>query len=156
MKYYYLPLALGLAFALSACASVPVKQRAVTSLQASETALASAHDLEMGLCYAKPADLGSHCTAPAAAAAGLTDQRHVALEHAFELAFDAESKAALVLLTWKAGDPPPATLSEYQSIIQTILTLAQQLLPPGATDFIAKAQLAVTEGGALLNLVGVQ
>jgi hypothetical protein len=141
-----------------ACASVPVKQQAVMSLQASETALETAHDMERSLCFTTPPiETGGHCTNPLAPQLGLTDTVHQQLAKLFSRAFEYEGKAALVLQTWRAGDPVPTSVSGYQKDITDILALANTLLPgPQTQAFLAKTKEAVDAGAKIAVAVGVK
>jgi hypothetical protein len=143
---------------VSACASLPLKQKAVTSLQASEVALEAAHDLERGLCFISPAtESGGHCTSPVAASVGLTDERHQQLAALFAKAFEVEIKAATVLQAWQSGDPAPASIAEYQADITAILNVARQLLAStNAQHVIDKAQQAVDAAAVVAAVLGVK
>ncbi len=138
------------------CASTPLKQNATLGLQTSMTALASAQDIERSLCFNAPAtESGSHCTNALAATVGLTDARHVGMARYFEVAFVAESKSSVALLTWKSGDPAPSSVAEYQTDITAILNLTKQLLP-GAQSLVDTVQTAVNEAAAIATIVGVK
>lgn len=149
---------LALALLAGAC-SLPLKQKAVLSLQASETALEGAHDAERGICFAAPAtEAGTHCTSPLAAAVGLTDERHQRAAVLFSDAFGYEIQAAAVLQAWRAGDPPPASFADYQRATAQILALAQQLIPADqaqAKNFVAKIQAAVDAAAQVGAVIGV-
>lgn len=142
---------------LLAC-SLPLKQRATISLQASEAALESAHDIERGLCFINPrAESGTHCTNAIAATVGLTDARHQQAAVYFSKAFADEIIAANILLAYRAGDPPPNSVATYQKDISDLLTLARELIPnTKAQDFLTKAQLAVDEATKVAIIVGVK
>ncbi len=155
---------LALSIGSAACGSVgiSVKQKAVLSLQTSETALEAAHDLERALCFNSPAtEAGDVCTNPVAATVGLNKTInsgktvHVLLAMEFVGAFKDEVTAATILQTWKAGDPVPTTVTGYQTDITTILQLAQGLAP-GASAFLAKVQTAVDAGATVAAAVGVK
>lgn len=152
MKRYILVLCV----LLSACASLPVKQQAVVSLQASETALVGAHDIERSLCFVSPStESGGHCTNPQAAAVKLTDATHQKLAGIFAKAFAGEIQAAIALKGWQAGAPPPTDLAGYQFDIQQALATAK-LLDPAAAALIAQIQSAVDSAAAVALALGVK
>lgn len=137
-----------------ACASVPLKQRAVTSLAASEMALEAAHDAERSIC-APTADQSkpiTKCDGPIAARLGLTDRRHQDLAQAFSRAFAAEALAAMTLRQWRAGDPAPTTLAEYQKIVNEILSIIIQYLP--ADEVLSKAYKAADGANDAVKATG--
>jgi hypothetical protein len=139
-----------------ACSSLPLKQQAVTGLQASELALESAQNTERAICFVTPAtEKGTHCTNPLAAQLKLTDAVHVAIANGFVIAFDAEIKAATALKAWQAGQPAPTDVISYQTDISGILTLTQTLAP-GASNLVAQAQSAVDQAAATLKALGVK
>lgn len=148
--------ALFVALSLTACASLPLKQKAVIGLQASETALEGAHDIERSLCFVSPStEQGGHCTNPQAATVKLSDATHQKLAGLFSQAFAAEIKAALILKAWKAGDPAPSDVMSYDADIQLILTTAKAL-DPSAVSLIAQIQAAVDSSAAVLVALGVK
>ena len=143
--------------AVNGCASLPLKQKAVVSLQASETALEAAHDAERALCSptADQTKAITHCDGTQAVAIGLTDARHHDLAVLFVKAFGIEIDAATALKAWKAGDPAPSSVAEYQQVIDQILALVKQIVP--ATDAIAtKVQQAVDQAAIIAGIVGVK
>ena len=145
---------LALLFILPGCASLTVKQRAVSALQASETALEAAHDFERALCFNNPtAEQGGHCTNLIAATVGLTDARHQGAATLFAQAFSLEIKAATTMKTWQTNGTVPPTLITYQQELTNLLTLAQQL-DPQASQFLGYVQAAVNSAAAIAALVG--
>lgn len=98
---------------LSACASVPLKQKATLGLQAAHTAVGTAQDTERALYAAKTA--------------GLTPEKHGQIAKLFEVYFGAEEKVAVALLAWRAGDPTPADLPTAMRALRDALNLAGQL-----------------------------
>ena len=141
---------------LAGCASLPLKQQAVVSLQASETALEAAHDLERGFCFVTPAtEAGGHCTNPLAATLHLTDATHQRLADLFSRAFALEIKAAIALKAWRAGEPAPTDVAGYQKDISDILAVVKTLAP-GAAPIVAKAQAAVDEAAKVATLLGAR
>ena len=154
MKRLVLVLAL---VASAACASISVKQKAVVGLQASETALESAHDIERSLCFVNPAtESGGHCTNPLAASFKLTDASHQKAASLFSKAFAGQIKIGVALQAWRAGDPAPSGVAEYQRDVTDILAVAQTLIGEKAAPFIAKAQTAVDEAARIAVIVGVK
>lgn len=144
-----------LAALVSACASLPVKQKAVVSLQASEMALEASHDAERALCSpnadkTKPIQ---HCDGSIALKIGLTDAKHKEIAGLYVTAFDAQLKAATALKAWRAGDPYPTTVAEYQHGASDILILVAQVFPKSQAT-VTKAQQAVNEAAKIAALLG--
>jgi len=144
-----------------ACASVPVKQKAVTTLQANETALGQAQDIERRLCDPAKAALTppvaiTACTGPTAATIGLTDARHQQFARALSTAFDLQIKAGAALQSWKAGEPPPATLLELKADIDATLVVVRQLTT-GANEnvqiLLGKIQAALDSVASTITLI---
>ena len=132
-------LAVLLAGSLSACASMPVKKQAAEKLTDTAQLLTAAREAEHRLCSStadatRPA---TRCDSPQAAAAGLTDARHQALERALTAALDAHSKAVAALEAWKAGEPPPPSLHEVVVSAEAALVAAQDLTPDASVSMIA-------------------
>ncbi len=152
LRHYVFVLMLG----VTACASLPLKQKAVVSLQASETALEASHDAERLLCSptSNQALPIKTCDGPTAASIGLTTAKHQELARIFSKAFDTEIKAATVLKAWRAGDPPPASVTEYQRDVNAVLILVSHMIP-NAHSVISKAQQAVDTAAAVVTLIGV-
>jgi hypothetical protein len=150
-------LACALAGMLSACASLPLKQKAVVGLQASEMALEASHDAERALCSpaADKTQPITHCDGAGAAAVGLTDALHRQLATQFAIAFDVEIKAANALKAWRSGDPPPSDLADYKLAVDEILKLIAQTFPK-TEPTVVKAQAAVDEAAKVAALVGVK
>jgi len=142
---------------VTACASLPAKQNATISLQASEVALESAHDAERLLCSptADPSAAITHCDGSGAAALGLTDAKHQQLARLFSTAFGAEIAAANALTIWRAGDPPPSTVAEYQRDLDDILA-AVKLTFPSTQVAVTKTQTAVDEAAKIAVILGVK
>lgn len=158
MKRLLLCLLLG---ATVSCASIPVKQRAVTTLQANETALGQAQDIERRLCDPAKAAITplvpiTACTGPTATSIGLTDARHQQFARALSTAFDLQIKAAAALQAWKAGDPAPATLLELKTDIDATLVVVRQLTT-GANEnvqiLLGKIQAALDSVAATITLI---
>lgn len=123
MKRISLALALVVA---TACASLPVKQKAVTSLQVTHVALSNAQDFERQAYAAQ--------TIP-----GLTQARHQQFAGIFSKAFQDEITAGAALRAWKAGDPAPQSLAQLQADADQALAVVGQLVPQ-ASDLTSKIQ----------------
>lgn len=155
-----------------ACGStgISVKQTSVLSLQVSETSLEGAQNIERSLCFVSPAtESGPVCTNPVAAQVGLSKlvddpqspgvkiQVHQLMARYFAKAFQDEILAATALIAWRAGDPAPASVAEYQADINQTLLVAQTLVPGVLTQpLVTKIQLAISSGGGILTAVGVK
>lgn len=145
--------------ATTACASVPLKVQATRSLQASETALAAAQDLERALCFNSPTtERGSHCTNPAALSVKLTDEVHVKFAQGFSNAFKVQDKAALEVEHWQMGQPQPPSFALYYADAKELLGLAQALatVDSRTAQLLAHAQAAVDAAGAVAAALGVK
>jgi len=142
---------------VTACASLSLKQNAVVSLQASETALEAAHDAERLLCSptADQAQAITHCDGAGAQALGLTDAKHQQLARLFSTAFGAEALAANALTVWRAGDPPPSNVADYQKDLDDILALVEQTFPSTHVT-VTKTQAAVDEAAKIAVILGVK
>jgi hypothetical protein len=149
-------IALALVSAVS-CASLSLKQNAVISLQASETALESAHDAERLLCSptADQTQAITHCDGAGAQALGLTDAKHQQPARLFSTAFGAEAIAANALTVWRAGDHAPSNVADYQKDLDDILALVQQTFPATHVT-VTKAQAAVDEAAKIAVILGVK
>jgi hypothetical protein len=118
----------------SGCASLPVKERAVQTLNATQTTLANVQDTERRLCNANayaaaPSAPIKACAGPLADATMLTTERHQRIAAALSKAFDAQIKASVVLRAWKAGDPPPATLPDILDALEAVAGVVKELAP---------------------------
>jgi hypothetical protein len=132
-----------------------LKQQAVIGVQASETALEAAHDIERSLCFVNPTtEQGGHCTNAIAATVGLTDAKHQQLATLFAKAFATEIKASIALQAWNSGQPAPTNLVEYKADVDAVLNLARQLVTGQAQSFIDKAQAAVDEAAKIITIFG--
>lgn len=141
------------------CASIPLKQKAVIAVQASESTLEQAQDFERAICFNTPAvESGPHCTNPTAGTVGLSDSTHVAIAKLFEKAYGDEIIAVTVLKTWNAGDPPPTAVADYQKDTTAILDLTKTLTPshPAVQSFITKIQAVVNAAASILTTLGVK
>jgi hypothetical protein len=158
MKYVtrYVTIVL-LTLTVGACASLSKKQTAVVSLQASETALEASHDAERLLCNptADQKAAITHCEGSSAESIGLTDARHQAIAKAYSIAFASEIKAASALQAWKAGDPAPSNLAEYQVDLNAILDLVGSTIPQTQTT-VVKIKEAITAAASIASIAGVK
>lgn len=139
------------------CASLPLKQKAVVGLAASEAALEGAHDAERALCSPSSDQTKAitHCDGAQAVTLGLTDAKHVAIAKVFSKAFDTEIKAAEALKVWRSGEPAPSSVAEYQKDVSDLLALVAQTIPQ-SKDVISKVQQAVDEAAKTALLLGVK
>lgn len=90
-----------------ACSSLSPRAQLVTTHDGVEKLLAAVDDSERILCFGSttmPA-VPTKCTTPAAVAAKLTDDRHVALSRALYKAFSAQVALGKVIQTWVPGQP---------------------------------------------------
>lgn len=128
---------------VSACASLSVKERAVVTLNASEIALEGSHDAERLFCSpaADQTQPITHCDSELAQGIGLSDERHQALARLYSRAFSAQILAARALQAWRAGDPAPASLAQYQAIVLDIIAEVTKLWP-SVNAVVAKAREA--------------
>lgn len=150
-------LLLGVLGSAVGCASLPVKQRAVNSLQASELALEAAWDAERAICSpaATPTTPLTQCDGAVAAAVGLTFAQHQAIDRQFSTAFGGIDTAQTALKAWRAGDPVPTTLLNYQTALHDVLTAVAAILPKTAAP-VTKVQQAIDEAAQIAALIGVQ
>ena len=126
-------LLVALALSLTACASVPLKQRATLSVQSVEIGLGAIQDAERQLCdpvaaAVRPPVPIPRCQGPVAASIGLTTARHQAFARRLVTAFDLQLKTATALLAWRAGDPAPASLDELRTVLNEILNFIRELV----------------------------
>ncbi len=156
--------------ALNAC-SVSLKQNVTLSLQTSEAALEGAQTIERTLCFNAPAtESGPVCTNQLGIAAGLNKMvqnpnaaqqmitTHQLIAFYFDQAFGYVKLAAIALPAWKAGDPAPTSVVQYQADALAVLAEAQKLFQsvPSVTSFVAKAKEAVNAGAVIATAVGVK
>lgn len=148
-------LSLVLLIFMLACASLPLKERAAVGLNTSEIALEASHDAERKFC-APAADQTkaiTHCDGLAASAIGLTDARHQALASLYSKAFAGQVIAAQALMAWRAGDPAPSSLVQYQADILEIVAQVTALWP-ASHAVVTKAQEASTDAATSAKTVG--
>lgn len=142
-------LALVLALAFSACASLPPKQVAVTDVQQVEKLLGTVQDTATSLCVPNPP---THCTASVVI---FTDAQWKTLNTALVSAFAAQVQLATALKAWTPGPtttPPSAAAisAQAQAVIAAI-----QALPVGSQEaqILAEAQAVVTEINTVASLI---
>jgi hypothetical protein len=114
----------------SGCASLPVKERAVQTLNATQNTLGQIQDTERRLCNAaeyavSPSTPIKACAGPLADATMLTTERHQRIAAALSKAFDAQIKAAVVLRAWRAGDPVPSTLPDILDALASVAAVVE-------------------------------
>jgi len=141
-------LVLGLAF----CASVPAKQKAVTTLGNVQSQLEIVQDAERRTCnqVAFDADAAKPilaCEGPLSTTLGLTTAKHQEFASAMAKAYSLQKRAAIALQAWSPGQPAPAELSGLQTQAQTVLDFLKAL---AVTD--AQKQM-IASGQALLSEV---
>lgn len=124
---------------LAGCASVPLKQRASATHQTVHAALVAIDDLERQLCAPAPTQ-PNHCTAPAAATIGLTDAKHQELSRQLVVAYRADAKLSTALITWRAGDPPPADLPTILRDAQETLAAVKPLTGSDGSRLVTRVQ----------------
>lgn len=146
MRYVW-PLLL-VALVLSACASVPVKQKVSASHQTLRQAIVAVDDAERLLCAPKPAPLSHECGNPVAATLGLTNEKHQALSRALARAYEYDVKTGAAIVAWRAGDPVPSEIGQLMTYAQEVLVTANTL---SDAAFIDKAQVLVARAQALIT-----
>jgi hypothetical protein len=160
--------ALILALALTGCASLPARQKAVQSTQAVDFALSTFQDAEWRLCnataYQSFLTAGrsltaavTACAGPEAEAAALTTAKHQAINRQLAEAFGLQKKIVVLLQGWQQGQPPPADLNELmtrsQSFLDMVKTLAttdqqKKLISLGETVLVEVQKIvAAIQGG---------
>lgn len=139
------------------CANLPLKQKAVVGLQASETFLEASHNAERALCRpgADPTKAIPTCDGLAAAEIGLTDARHQQLAGLYSRAFDLQITAATALKVWRAGDPQPTSLVEYERALNEIVNLIVQFMPASEPTAV-QLEAAQREAGRASRQIGGQ
>jgi hypothetical protein len=148
-----LALVLVLLGGLTACASVPVKQKATQTLTTAETLLGQAQDTERALCSLtqNPAEPITHCDNPVANLVGLTDATHQQIARAFFVAFNDQSKAATALLAWQAGQPVPTSLTQLVADVTATLSVVKSLSSNGPVNqTISTLQAVLSNLGTII------
>ncbi len=119
-----------IAFTVS-CASVPLKQKAVTTHQAMHLALVEVDDLERDLCAPEPTRT-NHCTAASATLIGLTDAKHQRISNQIAAAYKVDIDLSTALITWRSGEPAPKEIDQMLMAAQETLTAIEPLTGKGA------------------------
>lgn len=144
MRRYRLTVPVVAALCLTACASLPVKERVVQTLESAHAAAANAQDAEIRAWNA-------------GAIPNYTEADHRAFHAALVRYFDAELALSAALLEWEGG-PAPESLGEAIAAIQNAVDVVAVLAPDGplatATEYARVVlrfllQLQVDLGGAL-------
>ena len=115
-----------LALVVTGCASTPLKQRVSASHQAVRMAITSVDDLERKLCEPAPTAV-NRCTAPGAAAVGLTDAKHQEISRALAKALDTDVKVSAAIIAWRSGEPMPKDLPSLLADANDTLIAIQPL-----------------------------
>ncbi len=127
---------------LGACASVGLKQQAVTGLQLAEASSGVAQDAERRL-YAT----GS--------VKALTPAVHAAISRGFSTVFQDEHDAAVAMKAWRSGDPAPASLGALLRDASDAWTALVPLLGDlGAVNVVALVQGWVAKVAAVAATIG--
>ena len=111
--------------------AVPLKQRMVFSLQASESMLAAFDDAERAAYQSK--------LVPA-----LTEAKHKQISVVLAKAFRAHEKGAELLIAWRAGDPMPVEIPQILSIADEAWTVLAQTFPQLQAHSAAEKRLLGT------------
>jgi hypothetical protein len=122
------------AWLVAGCASLPLKDQAVSTYQASASILQNVQQAERAICnptIAAPAPSTPGAGA-AAEAAQLTTERHRAFVTALSKAAGLGVTAGDALKAWKAGDPVPKSFEDYVAAVKAVLTEASALAPAQA------------------------
>ena len=148
-------LMVGLLFSMGC--SVAIKQRVSESHQAVRLALTAFDDTEHELCLpavvdAPPVHRGD-CTNPDAAAIGLTSALNQKIAQSLIKAFEADKKVSAAIIAWKAGDPPPADLSQLLADAQAAFDVVKTFAPAGS-QLLVKGQQVLDEIAKLVVLFG--
>lgn len=130
---------------VSACASLPVKEKAVKSTQTVEIALGAAQDFE-------------RATFAAGTLPWLTVERHQAISRSFSNAFATQIKLAVALKAWRSGDPKPKDVDQLAVDVGEALTVIQQATAGGkltgpASDLVGKINKVMTEVAAVAKIL---
>jgi len=142
---------------LSAGCSVAIKQRVSESHQAVRLALTAFDDFEHETCRpslvdAPPVHRGD-CTNSEAAAIGLTSALNQKIAQSLIKAFEADKKVSAAIIAWKAGDPPPADLSQLLTDAQAAFDVVKTFAPAGS-QLLVKGQQVLDEISKLVVLFG--
>lgn len=138
------------AILLTACASVPIKQRVSQAHQVAHQALVTLDDAERRLCQPVPAATNT-CGNPVAASLGLTNAKHQDFSRRLAAAFAADAKAGVAIVAWRAGDPVPTDLSTLFRDVQDLAVVANTITDNPIVD---KAQAAIARVKAVIDAFG--
>ncbi len=139
------------ALVVISCASVPLKQKVSSGHQAVHESLVLLDDAERAVCKPFPPPESNKCSSPTAVALGLTDAKHQEFSRALVKAFDADVKASVAIIAWKAGDPIPTDVKMLLEDAQQTLTVAQSI---SSSSLVDKALAFVARARALTSFFG--
>lgn len=133
------------------CGSLPAKERAVTSLAATQSSLEVLQDAERRTC--NPVAFDADATKPILTCEGalattlqLTTAKHQAFASSMAKAYSLQRRAAIALQSWHPGQPAPAELVGLQSQAQDLLTFLNALAAnENQKQLIAAGQALLTE-----------
>lgn len=125
-------LSLVLALGLTGCASVPAKQKAVTTLASVQDSLEVLQDAERRLCDPVSFDADATkpilaCTGPLAATTQLTTAKHQQFAAGMAKAYNLQKRAAIALQAWAPGTPAPVELKSLQTEAQSLIDFLRAL-----------------------------
>ncbi len=152
-------LVLILALTFTACASLPAKEKAVTSLASAQTSLEVMQDAERRACNPVSFDADAlkpvtECTGPLSVALGLTTAKHQAFASGMAKAYNLQKRAAIALQAWKPGTPAPVELSGLQDQAQTLLDFLKALaVGADQKQLVAVAQTLLDEIQKVIHAV---
>ena len=140
MKQGFIALCVAAALAalVAGCGAVPLKQKAVLTVQTAETALGAAQDTERSL-YLQG-------TLPA-----LTPERHKDISQAFSKAFQAQIDVTTALKAWRSEDPVPTSVTEILGYAQETWDVVAAIVPqldaktPSEKAFVERIRVWVKE-----------
>lgn len=152
-------LAVGLALGLTACQSIPAKQKAVTSLSQVQNTLEVLQDAERRLCNPISFDADAtkpilECVGPLAQTAQLTTAKHQTFAAGMAKAYNLQKRAAIALQAWNPGTPAPAELPGLQSQAQTLIDFLKALaIGADQKQLVAVAQTLLDEVAKVIAAV---
>lgn len=159
------PLVLAIVLAslsMTACASMPAKQKAAISLQAIETGLGSAQDFEranytaMGETVVASASLRKYCPASALGQSLPANATvHQVVSCLFVQAFASQAASSKALQTWQAGTAPPTVLGELRGEVDTLFAVVKGFSAnTNQQQLLTLAQNTVDSVLSVVNLMG--
>jgi hypothetical protein len=140
-----------------ACASLPAKEKAVTSLATIQGQLELVQDTERRACNAASFDADAmkpitECAGPLSTTLQLTTAKHQQFASGMAKAFSLQRRAAIALQAWHPGQPAPAELVGLQSQASDLLTLLQALAQTAdQKQMVASGQALLSEIQAILK-----